>query len=199
MSKTYKIIGALVVIVVLGYAGWHFYQSRRATKAGILSENIVHDGNTWTADFTAMIPAPEDSVYDAVRDVEKTHSAQIRSVKVISQTDNSKTVEIEMDGPGGQPVTAQMVFQYDPANRRISYQMVGNPAFDLQAEYKFDVEGASTLITYHQTTRMAQSLPVPDEIVKQVIRSVFISQLEGLKQSLNIASTDQPEDSGEEP
>ncbi|MGO9607897.1 MAG: SRPBCC family protein [Candidatus Binataceae bacterium] len=199
MRKTYKIIGALVVIVVVAYAGWRVYQARRAAKAGILSENIVHDGNVWTADFTAMIPAPADSVYDAVRDVEKSHSAEIRSIKVISETADSKTVEIQMDTPGGQPVTAQMVFQYDPGNKRISFQMVGNPAFDMHAEYKFDVDGLSTLITYHQTTKMAQSLPVPDEVVKQIIRSVFIAQLEGLKKALNIAPADQPEDSNDEP
>lgn len=199
MSKTYKVIVALVIIVVLGYAGWRYYQARRAVKAGIISENIVHNGNDWNADFTATIPAPEQEVFNAVRDVEKARSDQIQNVKVISQTDDTKTVELQMKGFGDQTVTLQMVFQYDPAAHRISYHTIDNPALKMQAEYKFDDQGSATLINYHQTTTMTQQLPVPDTVVKDVIRGVFVSQLEGLKRTLNIASTDESEDSNDEP
>jgi hypothetical protein len=199
MSKTYKIIAALVVIFIVGYGGWRLYQSRRATKAGLLSENITHTGNDWTADFTAIIPAPETAVFKAVRDVEKTKSDQIQNVKVISRTDNSKTVELEMRGPGDQTIKTQMAFDYDPAGHRISYHTLDNPAFDMHADYKFEDQGGSTLITYHQTTTLAQQLPVPESVIKDVIRSVFIAQLEGLKRTLNLASTEEPEDSNEEP
>ena len=197
MSKTYKVIAALAVIIILAYAGWRFYAARRASKAGIISQNIVHNGNDWVADFTAMIPAPEPAVYNAVRDVEKAHSDQIQNVKVISQTDNSKTVELEMKGPGDQTIKVQMVFDYDPAGHRISYHTIDNPDFKMEAEYKFDDQGSSTLINYHQTTTMAQQLPVPDAMIKDVISRVFISQLEGLKRTLNIASTEEPEESDE--
>jgi hypothetical protein len=199
MGKTYKIIVTLVVVVVLGYAGWRAYQWHRATKAGLLSENIVHNGNDWTADFTAMIPAPEPSVFNAVRDIEKTHSDQIRNVSVISQTDNSKTVELEMNGPGGQTIKTQMIFEYDPAAHRISYHTVDNPAMATTAVYNFEDQGSSTLITCHQTTTMTQQLPVPDSVVKEVIRGIFVSQLESLKRTLNIASSDEGDDSDEEP
>ncbi len=199
MSKTYKVIVALVVIVVIGYAGWRYYESRKAAKAGLLSENIVHNGNDWTADFTAIIPAPESQVFEAVRDIEKTQSDQIRNVRVISQTENSKTVELEMSGPGGQTIKTQMVFDYDPTAHRISYHTVDNPAMKTTAEYQFDNKGSSTLITCHQTTTMTQQLPVPDTVIKDVIRGVFVSQLENLKRTLNIASSDEGDDSNEEP
>ena len=199
MSKTYKIIAALVVIFILGYGGWRLHQSRRATKAGLLSENITHTGNDWTADFTAIIPAPETAVFNAVRNVEKAQSDQIQNVKVLSQTDNSKTVELEMKGPGDQTIKTQMAFAYDPAGRRISFHTLDNPALVMHADYRFEDQGGSTLITYHQTTTLAQELPVPESVIKEVIRSVFIAQLEGLKRTLNIASTEEPEDSNEEP
>jgi len=199
MSKTYKIIAALVVIFIVGYGGWRLYQSRRATKAGLLSENISHTGNDWTADFTAIIPAPETAVFNAVRDVEKAKSDQIQNVKVISQTDNSKTVELEMKGPGDQTIKTQMAFDYDPAGHRISYHTLDNPALVMHADYKFEDQGGSTLITYHQKTTLAQQLPVPESVIKDVIRSVFIAQLEALKRTLNLASTEEPEDSNEEP
>lgn len=199
MSKTYKIIAVVVVIFIVGYGGWRLYQSRRATKAGLLSENITHTGNDWTADFTAIVPAPETAVFNAVRDVEKAKSDQIQNVKVISQTDNSKTVELEMKGPGDQTIKTQMAFDYDPAGHRISYHTLDNPAFDMHADYKFEDQGGSTLITYHQTTTLAQQLPVPESVIKDVIRSVFIAQLEGLKRTLNLASTEEAEDSNEEP
>jgi len=200
MSKTYKVIAALVVIFIVGYGGWRLYQSRRATKPGLLSENITHTGNDWTADFTAIIPAPETAVFNAVRDVEKAQSDQIQNVKVISQTDNSKIVELDMKGPGDQTIKTQMAFDYDPAGHRISYHTLDNPAFVLHADYKFeDQGGGSTLITYHQTTTLAEQLPVPESVIKDVIRSVFIAQLEGLKRTLNLAATEEPEDSNEEP
>lgn len=197
MSKTYKVIVALIVIAVVGYGGWRVYQWRRATKAGLLSENIVHNGNDWTADFTAMIPAPEESVYDAVRDIEKTHSDQIRNVTVISQNGNSKTVELEMNGPGGQPIKMQMVFAYNPAAHRISYHTVDNPAMQTDAVYNFEDQGSSTLITCHQKTTMTQQLPVPDSVVKDVIRGIFVSQLESLKRALNITTPDEAEENDE--
>jgi hypothetical protein len=199
MSKTYKVIAALVVIFIVGYGGWRLYQSRRATKAGLLSENITHNGNDWTADFTAIIPAPESVVFDAVRDVEKAQSDQIQNVKVISQTGNSKTVELELKGPGDQTIKTQMAFDYDPAGHRISYRTLDNPAFVMHADYKFEDQGGSTLITYHQTTTLAQQLPVPESVIRDVIRSVFIAQLEGLKRTLNLTSAEEPEDSSEEP
>ena len=199
MSKTYKIVAALLVIFIVGYGGWRLYQSRRAAKAGLLSEKITRTGDEWTADFTAIIPAPESAVFNAVRDVEKAQSDQIQNVKVISQTDKSKTVELEMKGPGDQTIKTQMAFEYDPAGHRISYHTLDNPAFVMHADYRFEDQGGSTLITYHQTTTLAQQLPVPESVIKDVIRSVFVAQLEGLKRTLNLASAEEPEDSNEEP
>jgi len=194
MSRTYKVVIAIVAVLVVGYGGWRFYQGHRATKAGIISEDIAHNGDVWQADFKARVPAPEQQVFDAVRDVEKTQSEGVRSVKVISQNGNTKTVEMEIRGAGGQPVTLQMEFQYDPANQQITYHTLGNPALETKATYKFADEGSSTLITYNQTTKMLQQLPVPDGVVKEVIRSIFIAQLEGLKRTLNLASEDTNED-----
>jgi hypothetical protein len=37
---------------------------------------------------------------------------------------------------------------------------------------------------------MLQSLPVPDGVIKQVIRGIFVSQLETLKRQLNITTPD---------
>jgi uncharacterized membrane protein len=199
MSRTYKAIFALVAIMVVAYGGWRVYQSRRASKAGMLSENIVHSGNDWTAEFTAMIPAPEPDVFQAVRDVEKSRSDQIRSIRVISESGNTKTVELEMNGPNGQVVTTRMVFDYDPPARRITYHTIDNPAMDMKAEFQFDDHGASTLVRYRQTTTMAQQLPVPDSVVRETIRSAFVSQLEGLKRALNIATTEESGESEEEP
>ncbi len=199
MGRTYKVIFVLLVVVVAGYAGWRIYESRRASKAGLLSENIVHSGNDWTADFTAMLPAPESEVFNAVRNIENSHSDQIRNIRMLSQTDNSKTVEFEMTGPGGQTITVQVAFQYDPAARRISYHTVDTPALNMKAEYQFDPQGSSTLINYHQVTTMTQQLPVPDSVIKEAIRSIFVAQLEDLKRTLNLTSSEESDESNEEP
>ena len=200
MSRTYKVVAAIVIIVLAGYAGWHLYQARRISKAGILSEKIDHNGDEWTADYTASIAAPEPAVYDALRNIEKSHAPGVEAIKVISQAGNSKTVEMDLSGFGGQTIAMQLAFEYDPATQRVSYHTVDNPMFDSHAEYQLQADGGgATLITYHATTKMLQSMPVPDSIVKSVIRNIFISQLEGLKNSLHITTVDQSDQSDEEP
>jgi hypothetical protein len=199
MGKLVRILVALVVIVVVVYAGIRFYQSRRALKAGLLTENITHEGDLWHADFTARIPAPEQTVFDAIRNIENTHSDQVKAVRVVSQTGNKKIVEMDIAGPGGQPITTELEFEYLPDQKKIVYHTVNNPLLDTHAAYQLGDEGTSTLIVYHETTHLLQSVPVPDGVIKQVIRGIFISQLETLKSTLNIKTADTSGTSDDEP
>ncbi len=197
MGKTYKIVSTLVIIVVVVVGGYYLYQQHRARKAGMLTENITHDGDAWTADFTARIGAPEPRVFDAIKDVEHAKSEQVKSVQVISQTANAKTVEMQIAGPGGQDITTRLAFEYFPADNRIVYHTVGDGPFATTAEYNLVDEGSSTLMKFHESTKVGQSLPVPDGVIKQVIRGVFLAQLEGLKKALNLNEADSGEDNDE--
>jgi carbon monoxide dehydrogenase subunit G len=200
MNKAYKAVVAIIIVVVAGYAGWRIYQARLIQKAGILSEKIFHDGNLWTADYTARIAAPEPSVYGALQNIEKSSAPGVRNIKVLSQSENSKTLEMDLDGFAGQTVAMELAFTYDPATQRVSYRTVNNPMFDSHATYQLAADGGSeTLVTYHATTKMLQSLPVPDSIIKSVIRNIFVSQLDGLKNTLHITAVDTPDDGDEEP
>ena len=199
MGKLVRILVALVVVVVVVYAGFRFYQSRRALKAGLLTESITHEGDLWKANFTARIPAPEQTVFDAIRNIENTHSDQVKAVRVVSQSGNKKIVDMDIAGPGGQPITTQLEFEYLPDEKKIVYHTLNNPLLDTHAEYQLGDEGTSTLITYHETTRLLQSVPVPDGVIKQVIRGIFISQLETLKRTLNIKTADTSGTSDDEP
>jgi hypothetical protein len=199
MKKLLRIVGALLVVAIVAFAGWRYYQSRRAQKAGLLTENIAHDGDLWHADFTARIPAPEQTVFTTIQNIENTHSDQIKAVRVVSHDGNKKTVEMDIAGPGGQTITTQLEFEYLPEQKKIIYHTVNNPLLDTHAEYQLGDEGASTFVDYHQTTRLLQQVPVPDGVVKQVIRGVFIAQLEGLKRALNVKTVDENDSSDEEP
>jgi hypothetical protein len=163
---------------------------RRARQAGLLTENITHDGDVWKADFTARIPAPEQTVYDAIRNVENTRSDQVKAVRVVSQSGNKKTVDMDIAGPGGQTITTELAFEYFPDDKKIVYNSVNNPLLDTQGVYQLTDEGASTFIDYHQNTHMLQPLPVPDGVIQQVIRSIFVAELETLKRQLNITTAD---------
>lgn len=197
MSKTYKIVSTLVILAVVVVGGYYLYQQHRARKAGMLTENITHDGDNWTADFTARIGAPEQRVFDTIKDVEHAKSDQVKSVQVISQTDNTKTVQMQIAGPGGQDITTQLAFEYFPAENRIVYHTVGGGPFATTAEYKLDDEGGSTLMMFHESTKVGQSIPVPDGVIKQVIRGVFLAQLKGLKKALNLTEVDTAQDTDE--
>ncbi len=198
MKTLLRILAGVVVLVVVAIVGWHYYQMHRARQAGLLTEEITHDGDDWKADFTARIPAPEQTVFDAIRNVESTHNDQVKAVRVVSQSGNKKTVDMDIAAPGGQVITTELAFEYLPDEKKIVYHTVNNPMLDTQAVYQLGDEGASTFIDYHQNTHMLQSIPVPDGVIKQVIRGIFVAQLETLKRKLNIKTADQA-DSDEDP
>jgi hypothetical protein len=198
MKMLVKILGGVIVLAVVAIVGWHYYQMHRARQAGLLTEDITHDGDIWKADFTARIPAPEQTVFDAIKNVENTHSDQVKAVRIVSQSGNKKTVDMDIEGPGGQSVTTELAFEYLPDEKKIIYNTVNNPIFDTQAVYQLNDEGAGTFIDYHQNTHMLQSLPVPDGVIKQVIRGIFVAQLETLKRQLNIKTADNA-DSDDDP
>ncbi len=197
MSKTYKIVSSLVIIAVVTIGGYYLYQQHRARKAGVLTENIVHQGDMWSADFTARIGAPEPRVFDTIKDVEHAKSDQVKSVQVISQSDNQKTIQMQIAGPGGQDITTRLAFEYFPEQHRIVYHTVDGGAFATTAQYDLEDEGPTTLMKFHESTKVAQSLPVPDGVIKHVIRGVFLAQLEGLKRALNLTEADRGEDTDE--
>ena len=197
MKTVVKILAGVVVLAVVAIVGWHYYQMRRAQQAGLLTENITHDGDIWKADFTARIPAPEQTVFDAIKNVENTHSDQVKAVRVVSQSGNKKTVDMDIAGPGGQPITTELEFEYLPDQKKIVSNTVNNPMFDTQSVYQLSDEGASTFIDYHQNTHMLQSLPVPDGVIKQVIRGIFVAQLETLKKQLHIKTADESDNDDE--
>ena len=190
MKTALKILGGLIVLAIVAVVALHFYESRRAREAGLLTEQITHDGDVWKADFTARIPAPEQTVYDAIRNVENTRSDQVKAVRVVSQSGNKKTVDMDIAGPGGQTITTELAFEYFPDEKKIVYNSVNNPLLDTQGVYQLTDEGASTFIDYHQNTHMLQPLPVPDGVIQQVIRSIFVAELETLKRQLNITTAD---------
>jgi hypothetical protein len=190
MKTLVKILAGVIVLAVVAIVGWHYYQIHRARQAGLLTENITHDGDNWKADFTARIPAPEQTVFDAIKNVENTHSDQVKAVRVVSQSGNKKTVDMDIAGPAGQTLTTELQFEYLPDEKKIISTTVNNPMFDTQSVYQLSDEGASTFIDYHQNTHMLQSLPVPDGVVKQVIRGIFVAQLETLQKTLHIKTAD---------
>ena len=150
MKTLLKILGGVIVLAVVAIVGWHYYQMHRARKAGLLTENITHDGDMWKADFTARIPAPEQTVFDAIRNVENTHSDQVKAVRVVSQSGNKKTVEMDIAGPGGQAITTQLAIRV-PARRkedRLSHCQQSDVRY--QSVYQLTDEGASTFIDYHR-------------------------------------------------
>ena len=193
MKTVLKILGGVMVLAVVAIGGWEYYQAHRARQAGLLTEDITHDGDMWKADFTARIPAPEQTVFDAIKNVETTHSDQVKSVRVVSQSGNKKTVDMDIAGPGGQTITTELAFEYFPDDKKIVYNSVNNPLLDTQGVYQLTDEGASTFIDYHQNTHMLQPLPVPDGVIQQVIRSIFVAELETLKRQLKITT---PDDTG---
>jgi hypothetical protein len=138
-------------------------------------------------------------VFDAIEHVENARSGNIRSARIVDQQGNNKTVEIALAGPAGQTITTQVAFEYFPDDGRITYRTLNNPILDTRAEYKLRSYGADTLVECHETTRMLQSFPLPDAMVKQVISGLFVSQIAGLRESLHIRDVDEGDEEADEP
>jgi len=195
MGKIYRIIASLLVGVIVAVGVYYVYQSQRARRAGILSESIEHKGDIWETNFSARLPATEASVFDAIKNFENSHSEEIKSIKVLSESGNEKTVEMTLAAPAGQTITTVLQFRYFPADRKITYKTVNAADFATDAEYQLTNEGSNTLLKFHGQTKITQQLPVPDGVIKHVIRGTFMAQLEGLRRTLHIQSTQADEDS----
>ena len=195
-SRTHRIVSALVMVAVVAATSWYFYQKHQLRRTGIVSEQIVRDGESWKADFVARIPAPQKQVFDAIEHVEDSRSDNIKSARIVDQHGNSKTVEMVLEGPTGEIIT-RLAFEYFPDQGRIAYHTLNNPLLDTRAEYQLDSDGADTIVNCHQISRMLQSLPVPDALVKRVISGIFAAQIADLRTSLHIADAD--DDAGDEP
>ena len=191
MSRTYKIVSAVLILaVVLGIA-YYAHQRYHARRMGLLSQRIEHDGDAWKARFTARIAAPEQSVFDAIRDVgHGGHPGGVKGLRVLSDSGNQKTVEMELAGPAGQTIVTRLAFQYFPSEHRITYRTLGSGDFMTQAEYQLEPEGSSTLIRFHEVTTIREPMPVPDGLIKDVIRNVFLAQLKDLRHKLHIRSAE---------
>jgi len=192
MGNPARILTVAVIVAAAAFGYW-FYQNQRAKHAGILSEAIEHQGGVWTADYAARIPAPAKAVFGAIEHIEDSHSDSIKDVKVLSENGKEKVVELRMNGPANQSVVTKIAFEYFPSYDRITYRTIDSPMLDTKAEYKLTDEGASTLINFHQTASSSKPVNLPDAIIKEVIRSVFIGQLDGIKHALNVTTADEDE------
>lgn len=199
MGRAARIIGGAIIAVAVIIAGVWLYQRWQTRKAGILSEDIKHVGDLWSAHFTARIPAPEPDVFGAVEHVEDSHSESIKRVTVISQEGNKKVVEMEMAAPAGRTIIMRLAFEYFPAEGRVTYHTIDSPAMQLEAQYRLKDEGSSTLVDFDQKTSGLSQISAPDAIVRQIIRSIFIAQLDDIRKSLHITGTDQGEEESDEP
>jgi hypothetical protein len=188
--KTYRIVSALVVIAIISGVGYYLYQRQEARRAGIVSEQIVRDGDTWKVDFVVRLPATEKEVFDAIQNVEKSRPENTKSIKIVDQHVDSKTVDMELEGPAGMTIQTRVAFKYFPAEDRITYHTLNNQLLDTSAEYRLKNFEGATEIDYHQTTRMLQRLPIPDAAVRSIIRDLFIEQLSGLKHALGVSTED---------
>ncbi|MGH7815545.1 MAG: SRPBCC family protein [Candidatus Binataceae bacterium] len=198
MKTGFKIIGVAILIAV-AFVGWRMHEaSLRARRAGLISENIVHEGDTWKADFTARIPAPEAIVFATMRDVEKAHNDHVKSVKIVSESGNSKTVQMDLSGFGGQTMTVEMEFHYFPGQRKITYRTLSSPMMDAAGAYVLNGGGGGTRIDYSETVKRVPN-QFPEAVVKEVIRAIFVAQLEALEHALHISTAAETDTGDQEP
>ncbi len=188
MSRIYRIVSVTLVLGIVAGGAYLAHSHLHRAREGLLSERIFHEGNAWKANFTARIASPEPSVFNAIRDVEHGHSEGVKGLRVLSNTGDQKTVQMEFAGPAGQTLVVRLAFQYFPSENRITYRTLGNGNFITQAEYRLEPEGSATLIRFREVATVRETLPLPDGVIRHIIRGLFLAQLDNLKHRLHIRS-----------
>jgi uncharacterized protein YndB with AHSA1/START domain len=192
MSKTR--LGLLVVVIaVVGYVGWRYFQLQSAAVRWegkveeILSEEIDKQGRTMTMKFTSRIDAPVAEVFRAFSEPERgpEFSSVIRSAKLLKSEGNTKVVELEAVILE-QPQQMTLEFTFLPAENRVAIKTIESAMADLVGEYQFtpSPDGTKTLLTYTATSTDKMNLPVPVGVQKSAVREMFASSVRALQKGV---------------
>ena len=127
--KAVKIIGALVVVAVLGGIGWYWYQLQQQAAVWknakeVVEESFNKDGGVAKIRYVGIIEAPIDKVQDAVWAVEKSSEmvANIKKSELIKAEGNDKTVLMQLQALNLPLQQYTMQFTLDPATHKVNFK-----------------------------------------------------------------------------
>ncbi|MBX3028112.1 hypothetical protein KF840_24760 [bacterium] len=187
--KAAKIIGALVVLVVVGGVALYWIQLQRQAAQWknakeIVEESFNKDGGVATIRYVGIIDGPVDKVQDAVWAVEKSSQmvANIKKSELLTAEGNQKTVLMQLQALNLPLQQYTMQFTLDQPAHRVTFKTLQAQAADLEGAYVLEPspDGARTKLTYEAKSTDKIAVPFPAAVIESANRETFVNTIRGI-------------------
>jgi hypothetical protein len=193
------LVGVLVAVAVLGYAGYRMWLSsveRAAVEwegqlSEISREKMEKVEDTWHIEFDTVFDAPVDKVYTAYTQPERAHELlpdKVVSSELKSSSANTKVVEIR--GRVLNLPIQRLVIEYTlyPNEKRITSKTLDYNLADITSEYQFQPspDGKKTLLRFTQTSKDKLGNPLPEAVQKGALKETYVNTVRTVKKSLGL-------------
>lgn len=187
--KAAKIIGALVVLAVVGGVALYWIQLQRQAAQWknakeIVEESFNKDGGVATIRYVGIIDGPIGTVQDAVWAVEKSAEmvANIKKSELIKSEGNEKTVLMQLQALNLPLQQYTMQFTLDPPAHRVNFKTLQAQAADLEGAYVLEPspDGKRTKLTYEARSVDKIAVPFPAAVIESANRETFVNTIRGI-------------------
>jgi hypothetical protein len=184
-----KVIGALVVLVVVGGAALYWYQLQQQQAVWknakeVVDESFSKDGGVAHIRYVAIIDAPLEKVQEAVWAVEKSSEmvANIKKSELIKAEGNQKTVLMQLQALNLPLQQYTMQFTLDPATHKVTFKTLQAQAADLEGAYVLEPspDGKRTKLTYEVKSTDKIAVPFPASLIESANRETFVNTVRGV-------------------
>jgi hypothetical protein len=196
--KAAKIIGALVVLAVVGGIAFYWIQLQRQAAQWknakeIVEESFNKDGGTATVRYVGIIDGPIDKVQDAVWAVEKSSEmvANIKKSELVKAEGNQKTVLMQLQALNLPLQQYTMQFTLDAPAHKVNFKTLQAQAADLEGAYVLEPspDGKRTKLTYEATSVDKIAVPFPAALIESANRETFVNTIRGINKMVGGAAT----------
>ncbi|HSQ01614.1 MAG TPA: hypothetical protein VL049_30690 [Candidatus Dormibacteraeota bacterium] len=191
--KAVKIIGALVVVAVVGAVALYWVQLQRQAAVWknakeIVEESFNKDGGVATIRYVGIIDAPVDKVQEAVWAVEKSSEmvANIKKSELLKAEGNDKTVLMQLQALNLPLQQYTMQFTLDPATHRVRFKTLQAQAADLEGAYVLQgsPDGKRTKLIYEAKSTDKIAVPFPSAVIESANRETFVNTIRGINKAV---------------
>jgi hypothetical protein len=194
---------AVVLLAVVAYVGWSYYQIQRAVSGPareIVSESITKSGDTWHVKFVTKFDAPVDKVYDAFSHPERAQQYAPENVlksEVLKDDGSLKVIDLvgklDILPPGFKVQNLRVEYTLYPAERRITTRTLDFKLADIASDLRFEgtPDGRGTVLNFTQTSKDKAPMLV-ESLQKGALREQYLTTVRAVNRALGLAPMPEP-------
>jgi ribosome-associated toxin RatA of RatAB toxin-antitoxin module len=190
-NVVYAIVG--VVVLVLGFVGFKYYQlQKEAAKwknvKEIVEESFERDDEVSKMRFVAIVDAPLPKVQEVLWGFE--NGAQmvenIKQSKLVKQEPNKKQIEMRLQALNLPLQQFTMEFTLHPEEHKVTFVTTESTLQHLEGSYQLEPspDGTKTRIEYHSTAKDKVKVPFPSSVLESANKETFVNTIRGINKQL---------------